>query len=189
MIEYFDIVDEAGNPTGETVERARAHREGIRHRTAHVWIFRKTGGRMEVLLQKRSSEKDSFPGCYDISSAGHIRAGDGFLASAIRELKEELGVDISQEDLHAVGLRVLDFDGTFHEKPFLDREVAMVFYLLCDLDVTAFHLQREEVESVRYFDFETCYRSVSEGRADFPHCLYAEELEMLKKALRTAGIL
>ena len=41
-MELLDIVDEKGNPTGETVPREVAHREGIRHRTAHVWIFSQT---------------------------------------------------------------------------------------------------------------------------------------------------
>ncbi len=39
-IELLDICDEQGNPTGETVERDIAHRDGILHRTAHVWIVR-----------------------------------------------------------------------------------------------------------------------------------------------------
>ena len=48
---------------------------------------------MELLLQKRSQQKDSYPGCYDISSAGHSPAGVDFIPSALRELKEELGLD------------------------------------------------------------------------------------------------
>ena len=72
-MEYFDIVDEQGNPTGQTVERKQAHRNNILHRTAHVWIVRRRGNSIQILLQKRCMEKDSFPGCYDISSAGHIR--------------------------------------------------------------------------------------------------------------------
>ena len=73
-MEYFDIVDEAGAPTGETVSREIAHRDGIRHRTAHVWIVRRSESGWDILLQKRSKEKDSFPGYYDTSSAGHIPA-------------------------------------------------------------------------------------------------------------------
>ena len=57
-MELLDIVDEKGNPTGETVPREVAHREGIRHRTAHVWIFRRRGGVVQILLQKRSDNKD-----------------------------------------------------------------------------------------------------------------------------------
>ena len=50
-MELFDIIDENGNPTGKTVERSIAHAEGIRHRTAHIWIIRKRNGRTEILLQ------------------------------------------------------------------------------------------------------------------------------------------
>ena len=74
--EIFDIVDENGQPTGETVTRSQAHAEGIRHRTAHIWVVREKGDKIEVLLQKRAMNKDSFPGRYDTSSAGHIQAGD-----------------------------------------------------------------------------------------------------------------
>lgn len=70
MQEILDIVDENGEPTGETVEREFAHADGIRHRTSHVWLARKRNGRAEILLQKRAENKDSYPGCYDISSAG-----------------------------------------------------------------------------------------------------------------------
>lgn len=72
-MEIFDVIDKDGNPTGETVTREQAHTEGIPHRTAHIWILRKKEGRIQVLLQKRSKNKDSFPGMFDTSSAGHIQ--------------------------------------------------------------------------------------------------------------------
>ena len=53
-MEYLDIVDENGQPTGEIVSRDAAHREGVRHRTAHVWVVRKTDTGYDILLQKRS---------------------------------------------------------------------------------------------------------------------------------------
>lgn len=75
MMEFLDVVDENGMPTGETVERSAAHANGIRHRTSHVWLLRRRSEGVEVLLQKRSDDKDSFPGCYDTSSAGIFRRG------------------------------------------------------------------------------------------------------------------
>ena len=104
-MEILDVVDETGAPTGETVERAEAHREGVRHRTSHVWIARNRNGRIQLLLQKRCMQKDSFPGCYDISSAGHIPAGGEFASSALRELKEELGITAEEKDLIVCGDR------------------------------------------------------------------------------------
>lgn len=40
-MEILDIVDENGKPKGKTVEREKAHAEGIMHRTSHVWLLRK----------------------------------------------------------------------------------------------------------------------------------------------------
>ena len=61
MAEILDIVDEQGRPTGQTVPRAVAHAEGIRHRTSHVWILRRHAGRVEVLLQMRCQATTTFP--------------------------------------------------------------------------------------------------------------------------------
>ena len=98
-MEYFDICNEAGEPTGKTISREEAHQKGILHRTAHVWILREKDGKQQVLLQKRSIQKDSYPGLYDTSSAGHIPAGEKPMPSALRELNEELGIRASEEHL------------------------------------------------------------------------------------------
>ena len=120
-MELLDVVDENGTPTGEVVSRERAHGSGIRHRTAHVWLVRSRGGKIQILLQKRCESKDSWPGCYDISSAGHIPAGVDFIPSALRELREELGVDAAPEELILCGNRSARADGVFHGHPFHDR--------------------------------------------------------------------
>ena len=74
-MELLDIVDEKGNPTGGTVPREVAHRENPAPYGARVDFSRRRGGVVQIALQKRSDNKDSDPGCYDISSAGHIPAG------------------------------------------------------------------------------------------------------------------
>ena len=180
-MEYFDIVDEFGNPTGKTIERTEAHRVGARHRTAHVWIFRKKEGNLQILLQKRCQEKDSFPGCYDISSAGHIPAGKDYVESAIRELKEELGLTVLPEELHYVGMQSFFQKGDFHGEDFLDNQVFAVYMLWKDLEENEFALQTEEIESLKWMDFEDCMDGVKNHR--FPHCIFVEELELLKEHL------
>ena len=64
-MELFDVIDSEGNPTGQIVSREKAHAEGIPHRTAHIWIIREKEGRVQILLQKRSQNKDSFPGKFN----------------------------------------------------------------------------------------------------------------------------
>ncbi|MBQ6622298.1 MAG: NUDIX domain-containing protein [Mogibacterium sp.] len=185
MKELLDIVDRNGEPTGETVERSIAHLEGIPHRTSHLWIVRKRADRIEVLLQKRALTK-SFPGCYDISSAGHIPAGDGYRSSAIRELREELGLTAAEEDLVCCGDRRIVWDDVFFGEPYHDRQYTRVFLIWLDPDEARFVLQEEEVDSVRWMDLEECIEGVIEGR--FQNCIAPEELDMvLKTATRSGG--
>ena len=75
-MELLDLLREDGEPSGQVRWRTLVHLHGDWHRTSHVWVVRKRAdGGHDLLLQKRSGEKDSFAGCYDISSAGHIPAG------------------------------------------------------------------------------------------------------------------
>lgn len=96
MEEMLDLVNEQGDPSAGLCRAARRTALGCATVPAMCGWYRRKNGVLEVLLQKRSDEKDSFPGCYDISSAGHIPAGQGFVDSALRELKEELGVTASR---------------------------------------------------------------------------------------------
>ena len=43
----------------------------------------------EILLQQRSHKKIIHPLLWDVSTAGHIDAGESFLEAALRETKEE----------------------------------------------------------------------------------------------------
>ena len=148
--EIFDIVDEKGVPTGETISRSEAHEKGVRHRTAHIWVFRDNKGKAEVLLQKRALNKDSFPGRYDTSSAGHIQAGDEPLESAIRELSEELGIQAKPDDLQFAGTFPIQYEKEFHGKMFKDNEIAFVYVYGENVDISALSIQKEELDSVKW---------------------------------------
>ena len=188
-LELLDQVDEDGRPTGLTRERSIAHALGTRHRTAHVWILR--GGRgafpspedCEILLQKRSAVKDSFPGCYDISSAGHITAGEDFLPSALRELKEELGIDTDPDSLTLIGLHRGHCETEFRGAPFINSEVSAVFLYTGPVDESSLRLQEEEVDSVRWMRLDECLRRVSAGDPAF--CIFPGELEMISSFLQS----
>ncbi len=180
-MEYLDVVDERGVPTGEVVSREVAHRDGIRHRTTHIWIARRAAGRWQVLLQKRSAQKDSFPGCYDTSSAGHVQAGDEPLPSAIRELGEELGIRATASDLRFVGTFRIKFDDVFHGRPFRDDEVAFVYLYGRAVDAADLALQADEVERVDWFDLEEVLAACRRGDPRF--CVPVGGLELVRTAL------
>ena len=140
--------------------------------------MRKKEGQLQVLLQKRSEGKDSYPGCYDISSAGHIPAGVDFIPSALRELKEELDVSIKAEELSYCGQRRFSFETQFYGKRFKDNQVSNVYVLWLDREEAEFVLQKEEVSRVHWFDFEACMQAVEKN--EIPHCIFMEELKMVQ---------
>ncbi len=180
-MEWFDVCDEKGMPTGEVVERTEAHAKGICHRTAHIWVIRQVEGVYQVLLQKRSSTKDSFPGRWDTSSAGHIQAGDEPLVSAQRELEEELGIHAEGSDLKPIGTFYINYQKEFYGKIFHDNEVAFVFIYDEDVDITKLTLQEEEVEAVDWFPFEKVMQGILEH--DKTYCVPKEGLELLGQHL------
>lgn len=182
-MEYLDVCDEKGQPAGGIVSREKAHRDGIRHRTAHVWVIREVKGRIQVLLQKRSANKESFPGMYDTSSAGHIPAGCEPLDSALRELREELGIEAVEGQLRYLGAICNRYEAQFRGKIFRDNEYCSVYLYREPLDAESLHLQAEEVERVDWFDLEQVREEIEHSRERF--CVPGASLDLLRRFLLT----
>ncbi len=181
-MELFDICDEQGTPTGDTVERSEAHAKGICHRTAHIWIAKQENGRYKVLLQKRSMDKDSFPGRYDTSSAGHIQAGDEPMESALRELGEELGINAQNEDLDfAKKHPESSMRRNFTAKCSGDNEVAFVFVYQKTVDIADLTIQKEELDGVSWFDLDETYEACKNHDQKF--CVPLGGLETVRRYL------
>mgnify|MGYP002858280880 CR=1 FL=1 len=183
-MEYLDVVNEAGLPTGKIVSRDEAHRDGICHRTAHVWVIRKTSSGWDVLLQKRSMEKESFPGMYDTSSAGHIPAGSEPLDSALRELEEELGISASPSQLAFAGMFRIHYEKPFHGRLFRDHEITWVYVYAQPVDTDHLTLQKSEVDEVRWFDLTSLLREIESNRDVI--CVPAQGLQVLCRYLGLA---
>ncbi|MEI9999971.1 MAG: NUDIX domain-containing protein [Verrucomicrobiota bacterium] len=87
LSEPFDIVDAHDQVVGRA-PRGEVHARGLLHRATHVLVHDAHG---RLFLQRRSLEKDTFPGCWDSSCSGHLDAGEDYPAAARRELGEEIG--------------------------------------------------------------------------------------------------
>ncbi|WP_138262961.1 NUDIX domain-containing protein [[Clostridium] hylemonae] len=177
-MELFDVRNPDGSPSGIVRERGVAHREGSLHATVHIWVVRendKSG--FDVLLQKRSASKDSHPGFYDISSAGHIAAGEDYLPTAVRELSEELGISASESELQYVGIHRGGFEDVFYGRPFKDEELSAVYVYAEPVSTGELRLQESEVEEVVWIDYEECRKRMEDGT--LKNCVYADEFEMV----------
>ncbi len=105
--ELFDVVNERDEVTGRQT-RAEVHRLGLRHRAVHVLVFNRRG---EVFLQKRSRLKDTFPGVWDSSTSGHLDSGEDYDASAVRELREEIGLVVERAPVRLFKLEACERTG------------------------------------------------------------------------------
>ena len=93
--EWLDIVDSDDRIIG-AAPRGIVHEKAYMHRAVHIMLCNSAG---EVFLQRRSHDKDTNPGLWDTSCAGHIDSGESVIVGALRELEEELGIRLSGEAL------------------------------------------------------------------------------------------
>ena len=137
MEEYFDLYDEAGNRIGKALRRECHGNPALLHHTAHVMVFHPESG--DVLLQKRSADKDIQPGKWDTAVGGHLALGEDYLAGAKRELREELGVT-SEPELFFL------FDAQIRNE--IESEDTRVFGVKL---AGPFAFQKEEIDEVRFW--------------------------------------
>ena len=121
-MEFLDIFDEKMQPIGRA-EREIAHRDGLIHQVVHVWILSKVDGETALVFQQRAFDKKDFPGYYDIAVGGHVGAGEEPLSSALREMREEVGLELTEADLEYCGVHRDDC----HVGAFDNREFAHVY--------------------------------------------------------------
>lgn len=161
MKEYISLIDADRAPLGKVVPRGTPLQDGEHILVVHVCIFNRAG---QLLLQRRSPQKKSYPGYWDVSAAGGVRAGETGREAAVRETREELGLDISLPGSAAV---TLTFEGGFDD-----------YYLVeADVPLSALTLQTEEVSAARWATREEMLELLRRGELapyweSFVHLLF-----------------
>jgi len=176
--ELIDICDEKNNLLGIQKEKSVAHKEGLWHRASHIWIYNKKG---EILLQLRAKNKSLFPGVWDVSVGGHISAGEDPLTTALREVEEEIGLVVKEEDLEFWEIRTQNLvSGDLKNNEFM-----YVYLVEFNGDISGLKLQKEEVEKIAFIPVETIERElITEPQKYLPHGQYWNDiLDAVKKKL------
>jgi len=141
--ELIDIFDESNDPTAIQKMKSEAHRDGLWHRAVHIWIYNQNG---EILFQLRAKEKELYPNLWDISVAGHVSAGEDPSVSALREIKEEIGVEAIADDLQLFKV----FKQQKSLRNYIDNEFCYVYLFKYNGDISNLSLQDEEVQEIKY---------------------------------------
>ncbi|MCA1031275.1 NUDIX domain-containing protein [Bacillus timonensis] len=149
--EQLTIFDNERNPVG-TASREEVHQKGYWHEVFHCWFMSKEEDIDYIYLQLRSQTKKDYPNLLDITAAGHLLA-DETVEDGVREIKEEIGIDVSFQELIPLG--VIDY--SVERDGFKDNELANVFLSKIAHTFCEFTLQEEEVSGIyqaRFEDFE-----------------------------------
>lgn len=160
-MELIDVLDENGVATGEVLSRDEVHKKGLWHRSIVVAIVNEKN---EILVQKRSENKEKNPGMWDISVAGHISAGQDSLSAAAREINEEVSV------LLGYRTEIKDFRYMYcfrkeqkFKEDFIERQFYDFFILRTSgVDDKTLDFQLEEVQAVKFVNLNELQKMIDE---------------------------
>lgn len=145
-MELLDLYDDEGKPLNITIERGSKLEKG----NVMLSIVFIRNSENKYLIQKTSEEK----GLEYSSTGGHVTHNENGLTTIIRELKEELGLDVNKDELKTIGLV---------KNP--DKPCVINLYLLeKDIDKDKLKLQDEEVESVNWMTSEEIIKLIKEDK-------------------------
>ena len=152
-MESFDVLNEYGEFTGKIATREECHKKGLWHRAVYAFIIDNNGN---VLLQKRSANKKLWPNMWDVTVGGHVDSGEFGRQALIRETKEELGIEISDEDIkYLVGSTSINEQGDIINKHYNE-----CYLITKNIDVSNIVIQKEEVSEVKYFSREELIKRI-----------------------------
>ncbi len=138
MTEIWELLDENGNKTGETMQAGEPIPEGRYHKGADVWIV---NAKNEILIQKRSPNKRLSPNVWAMTG-GSVIKGETSLQTIEREVLEELGIHLNVQDLQLIA--------TYQTGDvWLDEYVVRQEINLCDVV-----MQEMEVSKVKWATYE-----------------------------------
>ena len=145
--EQLEIVDERGNVIG-LARRSEIHANpSLIHRVVHALVFSPEG---ELLLQKRSRNKDVAPGEWDTSVGGHAGVGEEPSLAVEREMEEELGIVCPGAEYLYTYL---------YSSPY---ETELVTTYRCTY-AGEFRINREEIDEARFWPLEKIRDAMGKG--------------------------
>lgn len=162
--ELIDILTVSGSFKGEVNLKSEAHKKGLWHASAQIWLYTPNG---EILIQKRAINKDTYPGLWDISVAGHLSAGDSPISAALREIEEEVGLVISAEALHF--LKTIK-NSKSPTNSIIDNEFNHLFICCTPIIIKQLKLQVEEVAEAKLMEIADFKKLLENNYHEFvPH--------------------
>ena len=158
MTELWDIYDINKNKKNKLHKRGLPLDKNDYHIVIHAWVINSND---EVILTKRHSSKKICPNMWECTE-GSIIAGESSIEGAVRELKEEIGLDFEIADAEFFTSFVLNFSNTIIDSYLFKKDVNIDDLVLQENEVSEAKIVNERVyremckngdivESLRYF--------------------------------------
>ena len=155
-MELIQIVDKKGNFTGQVMDKEEAHDKNLLHNEVGIFII---NDESKVLLQKRSANKRFSPNKWGLC-AGHVDAYESLETAALREIKEEVGLDLSLKELIPYGEREINISDS-------NSHIAYFYYVICNKKAEEFVIQEEELSEVKWFNIGEIIIMIKDGKTSF----------------------
>lgn len=155
-MELIQIVDKKGNFTGQVMDKEEAHDKNLLHNEVGIFII---NDKREVLLQKRSANKRFSPNKWGLC-AGHVDAYESLETAALREIKEEVGLDLSLKELIPYGEREINISDS-------NSHITYFYYVICNKKAEEFVIQEEELSEVKWFNIGEIIIMIKDGKTSF----------------------
>ncbi len=143
-MEYLSLYDNEGN----VVEEKGIRGVDSKYLKGIVIIFIENS-KGEFLIQMTSKSRESVYA----TTGGHVDYGDTFDNTVVKEVYEELGIDISKDNI----IEICDVVAFNH---YYER----VYYLKKDIDINELTLKKDEVEYVKWFSINEILDLIKENK-------------------------
>lgn len=177
-MELIDVVDENNKLTGIVLDRKAIHEKGLWHRQVSCWIMNKEG---KLLFQKRAVTKNKNPNKWALT-AGHVSSGESTLIGVKREVKEEIGVNISEEKFELLFIDINNRKNYKENVPhcyFGYNYFTVVNYMISD-----YTIQKEELQDLQYLSIEEIERLKKEENPNYTFINWGEYYDKIIEILK-----
>ena len=173
-MELLDVFDENNKYLGYSVERSKIHEDNLWHHHVSAWIMNYDG---KILLQQRALDKKKNPGKW-AKTGGHVDAGETCEESIKREVYEEIGLEVNDEEIENIEI--------FKSINPSEHYFSYGYIFFTDKKEEDFKLQKEEVNAVKYFSIEEIEQIRNADNKNYTFCNWDEDgfniqINLLKK--------
>ena len=181
--ENLEIINENDEVIGIDT-REKIHREGLLHREIHIWFLTPQG---EIIFQHRAKDKDTYPDLLDATVGGHVEPNTSYEDTAVKECKEETGVDINLENLvFLTKMRKKSFDKV---TGMINNTIRSQYAYLYEGSVDELEIEEGKAEGFETWVIDD-FPNLSQKDKDkfIPLILSEDLLSLFKEAKRILGV-